>query len=73
MRYLRDVRLNRVHAELRSADPRSASVSQIATRWGFLYLGRFAAAYRDKFGRRPSETLRTLPRSIHVLDGRGLP
>jgi AraC-like DNA-binding protein len=63
MRYLREVRLNRVHAELRSADPGSASVSRVAARWGFLYLGRFAAAYREKFGQRPSETLRSPPHS----------
>jgi AraC-like DNA-binding protein len=68
MRYLREVRLDRVHAELRSADPGSVSVSQVAARAGFLHLGRFAAAYWEKFGQRPSETLRTLPRSVHILD-----
>jgi AraC-like DNA-binding protein len=57
-RYLRDVRLDRVHGDLRSADPRTATVSQVADRWGFLYLSRFAAAYREKFGESPSETLR---------------
>ena len=62
MRYLREVRLDRVHAELLSADPGSVSVSQVAVRWGFLQLGRFAAAYRHKFGQRPSETLRSSTR-----------
>jgi AraC-like DNA-binding protein len=57
-RYLRDVRLDRVHEELRTADPHTATVSHVAGRWGFLYLSRFAAAYREKFGERPSETLR---------------
>jgi AraC-like DNA-binding protein len=56
--YLRAVRLDRVHDDLRSADPHTATVSQIAGRWGFVYLSRFAAAYREKFGERPSETLR---------------
>jgi AraC-like DNA-binding protein len=56
--YLRNVRLDRVHDDLRSADPHTATVSQIAGRWGFVYLSRFAAAYREKFGERPSETLR---------------
>nr|WP_275403999.1 helix-turn-helix domain-containing protein [Pseudonocardia acidicola] len=58
MRYLRDVRLNRVHDDLRAAAPNSVSVSQVAGRWDFCYLGRFAAAYRGKFGQTPSETLR---------------
>jgi AraC-like DNA-binding protein len=57
-RYLRDVRLDRVHENLRFAEPHTATVSQLAGRWGFLYLGRFAAAYREKFGESPSETLR---------------
>jgi AraC-like DNA-binding protein len=57
MRYLREVRLDRVHADLRSADPQAATVSQVAGRWGFVYLSRFAAAYREKFGENPSQTL----------------
>jgi AraC-like DNA-binding protein len=57
-RYLRDVRLDRVHDELRSADPHTVTVSQVAGREGFLYLSRFAAAYRERFGESPSETLR---------------
>jgi transcriptional regulator GlxA family with amidase domain len=57
-RYLRDVRLDRVHEDLRTADPHTATVSQVAGRWGFLYLSRFAAAYRQRFGQSPSETLR---------------
>lgn len=56
---VRDVRLHRVHDELREADPHVTTVSQVAGRWGFLYLGRFAAAYREKFGERPSDTLRS--------------
>ncbi|WP_214364720.1 AraC family transcriptional regulator [Pseudonocardia sp. H11422] len=58
MRYLREVRLNRVYDDLRAAAPHSVSVSQVAGRWGFLYFGRFAAAYRQKFGQTPSQTLR---------------
>ncbi|MFP5369953.1 MAG: AraC family transcriptional regulator, partial [Actinomycetes bacterium] len=58
MRYLRDVRLQRAHEDLRSADPRSTTVSRIAGRWGFLYPSRFAAAYREQFGESPSHTLR---------------
>jgi len=66
MRYLREVRLDRVHADLMSAASDSVTVSHIARRWGFLYLGRFAAAYRQKFGRTPSETLRGQGRATMV-------
>jgi AraC-like DNA-binding protein len=57
--YLREVRLARVHEELRAADPHTATVSQVAGRWGFVYLSRFAAAYRGKFGESPVQTLRS--------------
>ncbi len=57
--YLRSVRLDRVHAELQAADPHTTTVAHVAGRWGFLYLSRFAAAYRQKFGENPSATLRT--------------
>ncbi|MFC6258517.1 hypothetical protein ACFP5Z_15825 [Kocuria oceani] len=31
----------------------------VAARWGFTHRGRFAAAYRDRYGRSPAVTLRT--------------
>jgi AraC-like DNA-binding protein len=58
MAYVRDVRLTRVRAELRAADPSSLSVSEVAHRWGFSHLGRFAEQYRARFGELPSQTLR---------------
>jgi AraC-like DNA-binding protein len=58
MAYLREVRLNRVHAELTSAAPDSVTITGVAARWGFLHPGRFATAYRRKFGCLPSDTLR---------------
>lgn len=58
MSYLRQVRLRRAHADLRAADPARHSVAEIAARWGFTHLGRFAAAYRERYGEPPSETLR---------------
>ena len=58
MTYLRTVRLRRCHADLRAADPARASVADVAVRWGFTHLGRFAARYRERYGRAPSETLR---------------
>ncbi|MFE0698700.1 AraC family transcriptional regulator [Streptomyces sp. NPDC058872] len=58
MAYVREVRLDRVHEELRRAAPDEAAVSEVAWRWGFAHQGRFAARYREKFGESPSRTLR---------------
>jgi AraC-like DNA-binding protein len=58
MVYLRELRLDHVHAELAAGDPDGPTVSAVGQRWGFPHAGRFAAAYKRKFGRSPSETLR---------------
>ncbi|WP_433256551.1 AraC family transcriptional regulator [Streptosporangium sp. CA-135522] len=58
MTYLRDVRLSRVHEELVTGDPARCTVTVVAARWGFLHQGRFAAAYRARYGQAPSQTLR---------------
>ncbi|MFI7453698.1 AraC family transcriptional regulator [Nonomuraea sp. NPDC049714] len=58
MAYLRDLRLERVHAELAASDPSCTSVTEVAYRWGFTHLGRFAIAYSKKYGVRPFATLR---------------
>ena len=52
--YLRGVRLDRVHLELASG----GSATDVATRWGFFHLSRFAEQYRKRFGALPSETAR---------------
>ena len=52
--YLRNARLDRVHAELVTG----ASVTEAATRWGFYHLGRFAGRYRERFGTLPSAVVR---------------
>ncbi len=57
--YLRDVRLERVHEDLIQADPRHDTVADVAYRWGFWHLGRFAAEYRRRYGQPPSKTLAT--------------
>lgn len=49
-------RLDRVHAALAAAKP-SATVTDIATSFGFFELGRFSVRYRQQFGEKPSETL----------------
>jgi AraC family ethanolamine operon transcriptional activator len=55
-KYLRASRLNGVRRELRQAP--SATVQDIAARWGFWHMGEFASAYRRQFGELPSQTLR---------------
>jgi AraC-like DNA-binding protein len=58
MAYLRVVRLQRAHRDLRSADPDHSTVAGIAHRWGFTHLGRFAAAHKEMFGETPQHVLR---------------
>jgi AraC-like DNA-binding protein len=54
--YLHDVRLDRAHHDLvHAAD--GDTVTDIALRWRLTHTGRFAADYRRRFGRAPSETL----------------
>jgi AraC-like DNA-binding protein len=62
MAYLQQVRLGRAHDDLRESDPMRVTVAAIAHRWGFAHLGRFASAYRARFGQSPSETLRSIGR-----------
>jgi AraC family transcriptional regulator, ethanolamine operon transcriptional activator len=56
--YLRVLRLGQVRQALLSADGGTETVTQIAMRFGFRELGRFAVDYRATFGESPSETLR---------------
>lgn len=59
MSYVRRRRLEQAHDELLRLDPTSgASVTDVALRNGFTHTGRFAMAYRERFGESPSTTLR---------------
>ncbi|MFI5845743.1 AraC family transcriptional regulator [Catenuloplanes sp. NPDC051500] len=58
--YLRDIRLTRAHLDLSASDPATAGVAEIANRWGFVHLGRFAARYRERYACHPSDTLNGL-------------
>lgn len=60
MRLLRSIRLDHVRAALMTTDP-SEEISAIAGESGFTHMGRFAGAYRQRFGETPSETLRRTP------------
>jgi AraC family ethanolamine operon transcriptional activator len=56
--FLRQKRLCSVHSALRRLDPRETRVTEVATEFGFLELGRFSQYYRRLFGEYPNETLR---------------
>jgi AraC-like DNA-binding protein len=58
MRYLREVRLREIHRELSAADSRRTTITEVAARWGLIHPGRFAVAYRERYGVSPSCTLR---------------
>jgi AraC-like DNA-binding protein len=60
MAYLRKVRLARAHADLLhiAATGSRTTVTEVALRWGFTHLSRFAAFYRQTYGRAPSVTRR---------------
>ena len=56
-RYLRRIRMNGLHRDLRRAMPGRETVSEATWRWGFVELGRTAVEYRQLFGESPSTTL----------------
>jgi AraC family ethanolamine operon transcriptional activator len=56
-RYLLARRLNGARRDLLQSGP-SGTVEEIALRWGFWHMSRFAYFYRLTFGERPSETCR---------------
>jgi AraC family ethanolamine operon transcriptional activator len=56
MAYFQACRLNAVRQELKAAVD-TATVREVAQRWGFWHTGEFAGAYRRLFGELPSQTL----------------
>lgn len=57
MQFLRNVRLEMVHARLLD-ECDSGLVTRVALECGFNHLGRFSMFYRQRYGESPSETLR---------------
>ena len=55
--YLRLCRLNRVRAALSQPAACETTVTEVATRFGFFHMGKFAQSYRLHFGETPSKTL----------------
>lgn len=62
VQYLRTLRLNGVRRELRETADSPQAIRDIACKWGFWHLSRFAAEYRALFGELPSETQFSLRR-----------
>lgn len=60
-RYLLLRRMDLARLALRRADPTGATVTEIATQFGFWQFGRFAGEYQSLFGELPSATLRRPP------------
>lgn len=57
-RYLTYYRLHKVRQLLKSCDPTTTKVTDVALDHGLWELGRFAGLYRRTYGERPSDTLR---------------
>jgi len=55
-RWFTNIRLNGALRDLIAPTP-GCSVTDVATRWGFRHLSRFAEQYRNAFGELPSQTL----------------
>ena len=57
MTYLHELRMTEARHDL-LAQPPSLSVAEVARKWGFSHLGRFAIDYKRQFGESASETRR---------------
>src|SRR5204863_2406152 len=67
--FMRHYRLCQVHERLRRGVPGRVHVTDVATEFGFLELGRFAHYYLALFGEYPSQTLhRSNPPSMELVD-----
>jgi AraC-like DNA-binding protein len=62
MRYLKALRLDMVHDTLTNLEPHRVSITTVAMDYGFHHLGHFCAAYKERFGEQPRETVHNLQR-----------
>ena len=58
MQFLKSRRLDAAYRILLGSNPWSITVTEVALRYGFTHLGKFAIDYRQAFGESPSATLR---------------
>lgn len=58
-RFLRLLKLNHVHHELKYLDSKENSVSKVAQKWGFSHMGQFTRYYTELFNENPSHTLKS--------------
>ena len=58
MQFLKARRLDATYRDLLGTSPEYTSVTEVALRYGFNHLGKFASDYRQTFGESPSATLR---------------
>ena len=71
-RHLRMQRLSQARRALLSADVSFTTVTEVATLFGFVKLGRFSVEYRKLFGESPSQTLqRADPGRVLAIGGSG--
>ena len=66
-------RLQAVRDALSDIWARPSSVTGAASQYGFFELGRFAAAYKQRFGETPSETLKRTQRAAIVAEPHSIP
>jgi transcriptional regulator GlxA family with amidase domain len=71
-RRLRMLRLSQARQALLAADSKRVTVTEIATCFGFVELGRFSVEYRKLFGESPSQTLHDAPSGRTLLVGRAV-
>lgn len=57
MRHLKNLRLDKARERLLAADPSVTSVTAVAMEFCFQHFGHFSAAYKERFGELPSDTL----------------
>jgi AraC-like DNA-binding protein len=71
-RHFRMLRLSEARRALLAADRELVTVTEIATSFGFVELGRFSVEYRKVFGESPSQTMHHAP-PRRILTVSGLP
>lgn len=55
--YLHDIRLGRIHDDLRAYPADTATVASVAERWGATYSAHLVRAYRARFDETPADTV----------------